>query len=193
MKKLIAVLAVAGFISPAYAEGVFAGVDVGTGKGDTPATFNTATMSGSKTIAGIFAGYDFSENLAVEAKYTGAGEITATYAGGTLARVKGDAFALNVVGTLPLSEDFDLYGKLGWANTRTSISANTTTKTLNGTSRNGVTYGLGAQYNVSKSVGIRLAYDVYPASVQDVTAGSTTPGDNKFNYSVWTIGAKFSF
>ena len=196
MKKVLAAAILSALAAPTFAEGFYAGFDVGSASADTSSIVTvkapSASASKNKTVAGIYAGYDFTPNWAVEAKYTGAGENKATTAAGGVFNVKADAFALTLVGTAPLSDSFEVYGKLGYASTKTTVTSSIA-GAYSGASRNAATYGVGAQYNVSKAVGIRLGYDVYPAQVQDNTAGSPTLGNNNFNTSVWAIGAKFNF
>lgn len=182
MKKIAAaVLLSAVTAMPAFAadQGFYAGLTLGSGKpGVTPSA--TALSKNSKAIYGGLLGYQYNKNLAVEAQFTGIGQATDT-AGSA---VKGDAFSLSAVGLLPLSDSFDLYGKLGFASTKTQSSAGATNL---GATRSALTYGIGGQYNVSQSFGVRFGWDQYGAAT--TAAGVKT---NK-NADVYTIGAVFKF
>ena len=196
MKKVALSIAFATFAAPAFAEdsGFYLGADAGFSRtrDNNVTTINTpnAATSRTKGIVGIYGGYQFTPNWGIEAKFTGAGENRATNpANGNVLNAKSDAFSLTAVGTLPLSDSFSLYGKLGYARTKTSVTS--TVPTITGTRHGSVTYGLGGQYNVSKTMGIRFGYDAYNSAIMDNTAGSRTFGKNTYHSSVYTVGAVF--
>lgn len=110
-----------------------------------------------------FAGYRFSRNLAVEASYINFGDYTATVTfGGASATVNADATAwgLAAVGIFPVSERFDLFGKLGFVRGETEadvvIGGTTVTVGDDGTEMH---YGFGATYNLSRNLGIRAEWE----------------------------------
>lgn len=181
MKKIAAVLLSAVISAPAFAAdgGFYAGITLGNGKPNVAPTAQALSKS-SNFIYGGLAGYQYNKNLAVEAQFTGAGKAT-DIAGNT---VKADALSLTAVGLLPLSDSFELLGKLGVASAKTTSSAGATNL---GASRTGLTYGLGAQYNVTQNLGIRLVWDRY--AVATVNAGVKTNA----NANVMTVGAVYKF
>jgi OOP family OmpA-OmpF porin len=182
MKKIAAVVLLSSAMAaPAFAadQGFYAGLTLGSGKpGVTPSA--AALSKNSKSIYGGLVGYQYNKNLAVEGQFTGIGE-SKDVNGNT---VKGDAFSLSAVGLLPLSDSFELYGKLGFASTKTKASAGATNL---GATRSALTYGIGGQYNVSQSFGVRFGWDQYGAAT--TAAGVKT---NK-NADVYTVGAVFKF
>jgi opacity protein-like surface antigen len=84
---------------------------------------------------------------------------------------------------MPMSDTLSLYGKLGYASTKTSISGGGAT----GATRGAATYGLGLQYNVSPAVGIRFGWDRYGAAVNSGGVKSN------FNANVVGVGAVMKF
>lgn len=183
MKNIIAVGVLAVLATPAFADdsGFYIGVDAGSARAGTPSSFaGSAVTTHTKTVVGILAGYQFDKNWGVEAKYTGAGEVSIAST-----TAKTDVYSLSAIGTLPLADAFSLYGKLGYASAKTSV---TTTSTWAGATRSAVTYGLGGQYNVTPAVGIRLGWDRYSAAIVDTTAAK-----NNYDNDVYTIGAVFKF
>ena len=189
MKKItVAFLLSAAATAPAFAadNGFYAGVTLGQSKTDNIAT-NTTMTKDTDTVYGILAGYQFNKYLAVEAQYTGAGKYTATIPAGNNYSGKADAFSVTAVGILPVNDSFDFYGKLGFANVKTTLSAVPATADT-GATRNAATIGLGAQYNVTPAVGIRLGWDRYGAAV--TTASGAT---NHFNVNEYSLGAVYKF
>lgn len=182
MKKIAAVVLLSAAVSaPVFAadEGFYAGVTLGNGKPNV--TTGAAALSKSSSfVYGGLAGYQYNRNLAVEVQFTGAGKAT-DVAGNT---VKADALSLTAVGLLPLTDSFELLGKLGVASAKTTASAGSTNQ---GASRTGLTYGVGAQYNVSQNLGLRVVWDRY--AVATAIAGVKTNA----NANVMTVGAVYKF
>lgn len=183
MKKIVAAVLLSAVVAvPAFAadEGFYAGLSLGDGKpGVSPAG---AVSKSSSFIYGGLAGYQYNKNLAVEAQFTGAGKST-DVAGNTL---KADALSLTAVGLLPLNDSFELLGKLGVASTKTTSSGLTATNL--GTTRTGLTYGLGAQYNVSKNLGLRLVWDRYA-----LATSSAVGVKSNANADVVAVAAVYKF
>ena len=169
MKKISIVLLLSAFIAaPAVAAdmGYYVGVNVGSAKIDSPG-FDTTTSFG------VLGGYNFNQNFAAEVAYTNFG--TKDYP--TLPGVKSDAWSLSGVGSYPINEQFSVFAKLGVASTTLEASG------VPSTSKSDLTYGIGAQFNANKQVGIRLGYDVYK-----VTDGVLTVDQKNTN-----LGVVFNF
>lgn len=189
MKKIAIAALLSSFVAaPAFAadDGFYAGVTLGRSSTGNPFSNATLTKS-SDTVAGILAGYQFTKNWGAEAFYTGAGKFSAT-GGGTTGNGKADVWGLSAVGTLPLSDAFSLYGKLGYASAKTSASS--APARITGATRGAATYGLGGVYNVNQSVGIRFGWDRYAAATAN---GNAAGAKDNFNVNVYSLGAVFKF
>lgn len=181
MKKTFAaaLLSVA-VATPAFADsGFYIGGTLGSAKTNN---FGTAVLTkSSDTVYGGLVGYQFNQNFGVEAQYTGAGKFsTATMSG------KSDVLGVTAIGTLPLADNFSVYGKLGIARSKTKISD--TTLTYQGTSRTAATYGVGVQYNATAQLGVRVGWDRYGSAVKTNTGAS-----NNFNSNVLSVGVVYAF
>lgn len=161
--------------------GFYAGLGVGVGKPKISAVAPNTLSDDSNTVYDGLVGYKLNKNFAVEGQYTGVGKVTDS-SGGT---AKGDAASLSAVGKLPVGDKFDLYGKLGYANTKTKTSG----FNANGTSRSDPTYGAGVQYNFNPMMGVRLGWDHYGLA----TADSVTGAKNDANGNVTSLNAVFNF
>ena len=175
-------LAIASISSVAFAgdEGFYAGGNIGVGKPNVN-TPNGEDKS-SSVVGGIVLGYKFSKYLGVEGEYTGIGKVTDKVSG----TVKGDAASIAAIGFLPLNDEFNLYGKLGLAATKTKVSSSLAP--MDGDTRTSVTYGLGGEYNLNKNIGIRIGWDHYNAAIKDVTNSK-----NNFGANVLNVGAVYNF
>ncbi len=181
MKKIsIAVLlASAAVSSAAFAadQGFYIGANVGQAKLSTTAQINPATTS--TTAFSVLGGYQINKYFAVEGQYINLGDFKE--GNGTSHTVTG--YGATAVGILPFNDQWSAYGKLGYANT---TLGNSNTGGAGGTSRNAVTYGAGAQYNVNQQLGVRLGYDNY-----GVAAG--TAGTNTTTIGVISAGVVYKF
>jgi opacity protein-like surface antigen len=179
IKKIVALALLSAVAAPAFAanEGFYVGGTLGSGK--LGVTSNVALSKTSDFVYGGLFGYQYSPSLAVEMQFTGIGKTTAV--NGSTA--KGDALSLVAVGALPITRNFELLGKLGAASTKTTTAGFTS----QGTSRTGLTYGIGAQYDVSQGIAVRFGWDSYPAAL--LNAGTKTNG----NANVISVGAVYKF
>ena len=179
---LSGLLAIASVSTAAFAgdEGIYVGGNIGVGKPNIN-TPNGEDKS-SSVVGGIVLGYKFSKYLGVEGEYTGIGKVTDKVSG----TVKGDAASIAAIGFLPLNDEFNLYGKLGVAATKTKVSSSLAP--MNDDTRTSITYGLGGEYNLNKNIGIRLGWDHYNAAIKDVMNRK----DN-FGANVVSVGAVYNF
>ncbi len=198
MKKIaIAALLSAITAAPAFAadEGFYAGVTLG--RSSTSAAAGAVLTKSTDTVLGVLGGYQLTKNWGAEAFYTGAGKwavVNAVPATAT-ASGKADAWGINAVGTLPLSDAFSLYGKLGYASTKTTLSCSVIATGAacgalgpTGATRGAATYGLGGTYNVTPAIGIRFGWDRYGAAVTN-TAGAKS----NYNSNVYSLAGVFKF
>ncbi len=184
----LTVLAVLGTFSSSWvvAQDSTTGGYVGVNAGQTRSHFNNDTVNG--TLAGqgfgvrstvednksngykIFGGYQLNRNFAVEGGYFDLGRFN--YALSTApvgafnsdTRVKG--LNLDLVGMLPLSEQFSVFGRVGAAYTQSRSSfTNTGVLPLNtaNTSRNQTNpkVGLGLQYAITPALSLRGELERY--------------------------------
>jgi len=148
MKKIAiaAALSVAFITAPAFAADPYTYIGINAGQNDMD--FPGVKAS---TAMGVFGGYSFNEYIAAEIAYVDFGKVDTDVTGTS---VKGNAASVVAVGSLPLSREFSLFAKLGYASTKVESGASE--------SKEEATYGVGAQFNpANNNIGIRLGYDNY--------------------------------
>jgi len=102
--------------------GFYAGAGIGTTTvGDDD--FDGPGIDDSDTGFKVFGGYYFNENYGVEVGYFDFGEASASLGGDSLS-VGVSGLAASVVGRLPVSDMFSLYGKLGFASYDVDVDFN---------------------------------------------------------------------
>jgi len=166
LKALLVSIALAAAPS-AMAEGFYGAFDLGQAKAggacDSVAGVVIASCSDTDTSYRFAGGYNFSKNFGVEASYADYGK---TSASGTFSGVaftsSGGATAFQLVGTgaLPLGEQFSLTGKAGLAAVNVDVSVTVLGITVPASASNdNFVWGIGAQFDVTPSVGIRVNYE----------------------------------
>lgn len=162
-KKIALAAALAVMASSSFAADApkwYAGVDAGTTKLDG--------YSDRETSYGAFVGYQFNANYAIEGGYRRLADFDVNGVD-----VKADQTALSLVATLPLSNGFGVFGRLGYNRVDVKASYNGFSAKDN---TNGGLYGIGATYAFTPVITGRI-------EVQRPSSDST-------NYSA---GVAFSF
>jgi OOP family OmpA-OmpF porin len=141
-KKLAiaAALAVAASTSFAAPTGYYAGLDLGSTKIDD--------LDGNKTSFGGFLGYGFNQFFAVELGYRQLGKWD--FHG---ADVNAKQTHLSVVGSYPVTPQFDIYGRLGYNQLRAEASYGNLTY---GDDTSGGLYGVGVSYTFTPAISGRF-------------------------------------
>jgi OOP family OmpA-OmpF porin len=187
-KMLFATILGAALVVPFAAQA--AGGYVGGGFGqstydvdDAGATTTSRDESGSGFK--LYGGYEFDQNWGVEVGYANLGKLKNVYnVLGTNVTRSAKSYSVYVAGTgtLPLNEQFSLFGKLGLATNHISVdgSAGGFTVSESG-SKSGMMFGVGAAYNVTKNVAVTLEYENFGKVAEDTKA------------QMWTVGARYKF
>ena len=116
-----------------------------------------------ETGAGLFVGYQFNDTYALEAGYAQLADADTRYAGVPV-NVKFKQMSLSGIATLPLSNGFNLFGRLGY--NRVDVKANAMGYTASDDT-SGALYGVGVGYSFSPTIATRLEF-------QKASSDSTT-------------------
>lgn len=177
-KIYLAAFAAAASLITGQAYGADEGFYLGAGIGYTRATpDNAGVLASSGAPAGSsissdkssfgwkeYGGYQFNKNIALELSFADLGkyDFTFTRPGFTPAtgKITINGFGISAVGILPLDNKFSLIGRLGGfystLNASTSINAFTAGTATSGKDRKFVpNFGVGANYELTKSLGLR--------------------------------------
>lgn len=132
------------------------------------------------TVYNIYTGSFFNENVGLELGYTNFGKIAR--AGGT---TKAEGFNLSLIGRAPVSQSFNVFGKLGTTYGRTDVSAFSGSGIATGKETGfGVSYGLGAEYVFSPQLSAVLQYDEHRLKF-------VSEGSDRVNAT--TVGLRYRF
>lgn len=134
-------------------------------------------------------GYQINNKLALEGGFIGSTSVTYNASGGNLAgpvtaQARLSGWTFGAVGMMPLGNQFSLLGKLGVADIQVTAAV---TGFGNNTYLSGIksdiTYGVGAKYDFTDTLSMRLDLDSY--NVGSFTSSSRC--------SVWTVGVGFKY
>ena len=148
-------------IAPHWYAGAGAGIGNLNASGSDLTNLNNASIDDSDKTYTLRLGYRFHPNFALEAGYYDLGKYT--FSGNTFGpgstnvsgSFKAKSYGLSFVGIAPLSEQFEAYGRVGYARSEIKPNANTSNITYSREDKqNELTYGLGARWMFAKSFGV---------------------------------------
>ncbi|WP_299200765.1 porin family protein [uncultured Amphritea sp.] len=118
----------------------------------------------------VFGGYRYNKNIAVEAFYADLGDLE-LWNGSIGINSAVDGYGLSAVGLFPVSEQVDLFAKVGMFHWSNDLSSNVGYSS--GDDGTDITYGIGAAYNM-ETVSIRAEmerFDIGGTDVDMISAG----------------------
>lgn len=152
----------------------------------------TNTEFAKPGVLSLSGGYHFNEYLGLEAGLSIFSESTINTSGsiGAKETLKANSVKAAVVGTLPLGQRFDLFAKLGMANTKIDYTYSSTGGIVESGSANAsktnMLVGLGGQFNINKHFGIRAQYE----DLGKVTFPRAT---ESFHVTAFSVGCVYNF
>jgi|APAra7269097289_1048552.scaffolds.fasta_scaffold20645_2 OmpA-OmpF porin, OOP family len=144
-------LAVASFAASAAEPQFYVGGDVGSSKHED--------LDGRETSVGIFGGYKFDENFAIEAGYRNLGKWDIL--GYDL---KTNQLALSVIGSVPVADQVAVYGRLGYNRVEAKIAGEKDHE-------NKALYGVGVSYQFTKEISGRVEWQRPMSGSSNISAG----------------------
>ena len=161
--------------------GWYAGGSLGQSKGDCGSGFAGSSCDDSDTAFKIFGGYQFNKYLGAELGYAALGDVKATFPTGDVT-VEAKAWDVMAVGTFPVADRFNVFGKLGWFRADSDASG----LASGSDSSSGLTYAIGAGYDFTRNFGLRAEWQRY-TDVGGNNVGGETDAD------VMSIGVVYRF
>lgn len=197
MKKLLITSFVLGSLAAgsAFAASPAGGTDLSGFSIGTNAEFSRGTVSandgssdgGATTSAGINARYDWSLTptfaVGLGASYSTGNHAFGSYANGTAATVN-NRYSLDIVPTVALSNNYQLYGKLSSIYGTAASTDGVATSNVQG-----VGYGIGVRKMLDKNLYVQAGYDLN--KFNDITYSNGTTAALQEN--VYSIGIGYKF
>lgn len=156
-----------------------------------------ATIDNDDLGAEVYGGYRLNANWAVEAAYVNLGRAKFSgLAGSTGAKdkISAEGLSLSLLGKVPLTQDFSLFGKLGAFAANAKYECVQNCGGIQNNDKDGVyaTFGVGAQYDVSPHLALRAEYERFNGlKSAAIFNGSTT--EFKSDYDLFTLGVHYQF
>nr|WP_217346427.1 outer membrane beta-barrel protein [Noviherbaspirillum sp. L7-7A]MBV0880846.1 outer membrane beta-barrel protein [Noviherbaspirillum sp. L7-7A] len=134
----------------------------------------------------LLAGYQFSPNFAVEGAYANFGTIKASV-GDFMAKGRIQSFTLAGLGIIPLSNEAQLFGKIGMHHSRGNFDIGFPGESMSSSGhKTGLLLGAGFQYDFTKNLAGRVEYE-------RLNFGSDTLINDKNNISMFSVGLLYKF
>ena len=164
-----------------YAPGSrYFGLNIGQSDFSLPNGAGGFPSDNKDTSYNIYGGSYFNNNFGVELGYTDFGKITR--GGG---QTDAEGINLSLVGRLPLSNSFNLLGKVGTTYGRTRVTASPASGLATGSESDwGVSYGIGAEWAFTPALSAVLAWDEHNLKF---------PGSGKDRVSTTSLGLRYRF
>lgn len=159
--------------------GWYAGLNVGQSKIKDFDCSGTTSCDDQDTALSIFGGYQINKNFGVELGYVDLGKATQ---GGTdpilgtfSLSFEATGFELSGVGTLPISDKFSVYGKLGFFMWDLDVKGSSSTLGSASLSEDGtdLTFAVGVRWNFTKNLTAQLQWQRYNDIGDDATTGKS--------------------
>lgn len=133
----------------------------------------------------VYGGYQFTKNWGVEFGYVDFGEIKGTVPAVGTIKTEADGWTLSGVGTLPFSNNFSGFAKLGII--RADVDTKVTGVFAGSASDSSTdwTFGLGVKYDFTQNVGLRVEWEKF----NNLGDSSTGEGD----IDLISLGLVFKF
>ena len=192
-----------------FAQSTYIGGSVGssTNKQNTGSNdFGVGTRQStdeSDTGYKLFVGRQLNGSFSVEGGYVSLGKSSANYGGSPTQSfsVKNTAWFAALKGDLPIGAGFSAFGKVGTAYTRSSNSITAACSASNDSCTNtknklNAIYGVGVEYDITKSVSARLEYEdfgTFGNSVTLVNSSYISGGTARTKASLWSLGVAVAF
>ena len=165
-KILFALIATASTLSIAHAEGAYVGAGVIGSRHtfDVPGAISSDSKSGNKLSGKVFGGYDLDKTWSIEGGYADLGSSSYSYsdAAGAMGHLDASSHSFYgaAKGTIPLNEQFGLFGKLGVARNHVSVNGTGAATSLTQIDDKTDLYAaVGGQYNLNKKVALTVEYE----------------------------------
>ncbi len=167
--RMIAAAVVLAATASAQAADWYVGGSVGQSRfkdsvGEAPAGTTITDIDRTGTGFKLLLGASLSPNLAVEGGYADLGKASITLrqngeGGATVTGdVKGQGYFADVVGKLPVAQNWALFGKLGVFRGKVKVAAGNNSDSDTGTSYK---VGFGAEYALAKNIAVRAEWERY--------------------------------
>lgn len=148
---------------------------------------NVTNCDSADTMVRANAGYKFTPFVSAELGYTSFGTLFDANENNAAVQQEANAWTVSVLGTWPINEKFDLFGRIGAARYDLD-NVGTTIQNLPVNDENNSTkpyYGAGAKFNLTDNFALRAEYQIY-SDISGVNG-------RKDDIDSWSGGVVFAF
>lgn len=186
MKHSIIIAVIAALAAPlaAQADNAYVGANIGRSE-QKMSVQGIGSDKESATSFKLYGGYDYTKNYGVEVGYTDFRKVEKSAIGYGVSS-KPESIYVAATGTLPLNDQFSLFGKLGVAFNHTKITAwepNFSDSTTN--NKTNAMIGIGAAYALDKKISFVAEYEYFGKIAEE--------GGDNIKADMLSVGVRFKF
>lgn len=185
MKHITAIAMIAALAAPlaVQAEGYYVGGNIG--RAEQKADLDIVSIKESTTAYKLVGGYNYTKNFGAEIGYVDLREVSIS-GNGAKATSKPSAFYVAATGTLPLNEQFSVFGKLGIATAHEKVTATVGRDSLSGSENRTTPYiSVGASFLLNQNVSFVAEYENFGKVAKD--------GNVNVKADMFSAGVRYSF
>ncbi|WP_332853701.1 outer membrane beta-barrel protein [Duganella sp. S19_KUP01_CR8] len=185
MKQITIFAMIAALAAPlaVQAEGYYVGGNIG--RAEQKADVGSASFKESTTAYKLVGGYNYNKNVGAEIGYADLREVSVSGNGAKVSS-KPSAFYVAATGTLPLNEQFSVFGKLGVARAHEKLSATYTKVSESATENRTTPYiSVGAAFLLNQQVSFVAEYENFGKIAKD--------GSANIKADMFSVGVRYSF
>lgn len=147
--------------------------------------------------AKVYGGYQLNAHWALEAAYVNLGRAKFSGIAGSAEakdKIGAEGVSLSLLGKMPLTQDFSLFGKVGAFAANTKYECVQNCSGIQNNDKDGVytTFGVGAQYDVSPRLALRAEYERFNG-LKSAAIFSGSTNEFKSDYDLFTLGVQYQF
>jgi len=185
MKQITVFAMIAALAAPlaVQAEGYYVGGNIG--RAEQKADLDIVSFKESATAYKLVGGYNYTKNFGAEIGYADLREVSIS-GNGAQATSKPSAFYVAATGTLPLNEQFSLFGKLGIATAHEKVNATLGRTSVSGSENRTTPYiSVGAAFALNQKVSFVAEYENFGKVAKD--------GGVNVKADMFSAGVRYSF
>ena len=180
-------------------KGFYTTADLGLVRYTDAASFYDGSALPNPYALSLAGGYRYNRHVAAEASYSFIGDsiLNSTGSVALTETLKASVLHEAAVGTYTINSKFDVFGKLGLANTEYKYSYSTITSVPasgSGTStKTNLMFGLGGSYKINNRYSVRVQYENFGSTTLSRTFSNGTVSESNIGISLFSVGGTYNF
>ena len=185
MKQTIFFAMIAALAAPIAAQAQNAYVGGNVGRAEQKVEVSGLSFKENDTGFKLYGGYNFTKNVGIEGGFVDMGDAKRSGNGASISS-KAQSIYVAATGTLPLNEQFALFGKAGVATTHVKLNGSAPGYSAHASDNQASPFvGVGASFALNNKVSFVAEYEYFGKIAKD--------GDDSIKANLFSAGVRYSF